>query len=68
MTYLGQHSERWACRNCEESDESMVLVGHESTDASATESFECADCGATGQVHFFEGPDSPAWSGEVVPR
>lgn len=65
MTYLGERSDRWKCRDC---GEAVVLVGATSTDASGTESFECPECGATGQVHFFEGPDSPAWSGEVVPR
>jgi len=42
------------------------LVGHVSSDAHATESYECVRCGDTGDVQHFPGPESPRIYGRVV--
>jgi DNA-directed RNA polymerase subunit RPC12/RpoP len=58
-------SDRWKCGQC---GGRLELEGHDATDASATEYFVCARCDSTGRVDFFHGPDSPRWSGAVVPN
>jgi hypothetical protein len=58
-------SMRWKCDEC---GGDVALVEHVATDASATESFDCVDCDATGDVHFSTHPDSPRCFGSVVPK
>jgi hypothetical protein len=60
-----RHSDRWKCRHC---GGRLELVDHGHTDASGWEAFECACCAASGEVNWFEGPDSPRRSGAVVPN
>lgn len=54
---------RFECGDC---GGDLRLVEHVATDASATESYDCVDCGATGDVLWSHDPDSPKLYGSVV--
>lgn len=71
MTYLdgtqyiddGEISELWECQ-C---GGDVQLTAFSSTDASATEVYECQECGDSGEVHNAPGPEYPKTRGSVVP-
>lgn len=56
-------SQRWQCADCGGDLEFVEVVA---TDANATESFECVDCGATGNVQFGHGTGNPTIYGSVT--
>jgi len=56
-------SQRWQCADCGGDLEVVEIVAN---DAHATESFECVDCGATGNVQFGPGTDDPTIYGSVT--
>lgn len=58
-------SQRWKCGEC---GGDVKLVEHTSTPASATESFDCVECGESVDVLFAEGPQYPRKYGSVVPK
>jgi DNA-directed RNA polymerase subunit RPC12/RpoP len=51
---------------CDECGGDMKLVEAVNSDAHATESYECRDCGATGEAQFGHGPDFPKHYGAVT--
>lgn len=58
-------SQRWKFSEC---GGDMKLVEHTSTAASAAESFDCVECGESGDVVFAEGPQYPRKYESVVPK
>lgn len=58
-------SDLWCCEEC---GGELELVEHAHTDASATESYECVDCGAEGDVHHSHHRDSPQLYGSVTAK
>lgn len=58
-------SQRWECGDC---GGDLRQTDFEATDASATTSYECVDCGAEGDVHRSHDPRSPQCYGCVVPK
>jgi len=55
-------SQRWECEDC---GGDVELVDVVNSDAHATESYDCVECGESAEVQFFEGPDSPRKYGVV---